>query len=359
MDCKLIFVFVFLGTFSAILADTTPTPFKPKVYKGCFQDKPERAMPSDYTESGSMTIDQCITHCHGRGHMYAGLQYGKECFCGGNTYSKYGRVPDTNCNVKCAGNSQEICGGTWKISVYATEVVYEGCFQDKPKRAMPSDYIKSGSMTIGQCITHCHGHGHMYAGLQYGMECFCGDNTYSKYGRVPDTHCNVKCRGNLQETCGGTWKISVYATEGTPSSGLKLVTKGLKVAQSSFGWGGIPVRAIDGNIAANYNQQSCTHTLRQPDNWWRVDLGKSYKVNKVKIYNRADCCKDRLNGATVRVGDNAKGMLTNAVCGDPIKDAGFSSVIDRECELNGQYVSVSLKNEYLTLCEVEVWGEDL
>ncbi|XP_033110933.1 fucolectin-5-like [Anneissia japonica] len=146
-------------------------------------------------------------------------------------------------------------------------------------------------------------------------------------------------------------KFSVIFTE-------LLTIKGLKATQSSLGWEGIPVRAIDGNFDTNYGEKSCTRTMKQPANWWMVDLGKSYRVKEVKIYNRADCCKDRLNGATVRVGDNARGMLTNAVCGEPIK-VGTSSVIIRECTLKGQYVSVSLKNQYLTLCEVEVFGEEL
>ncbi|XP_033101528.1 pentraxin fusion protein-like, partial [Anneissia japonica] len=103
------------------------------------------------------------------------------------------------------------------------------------------------------------------------------------------------------------------------------------------------------------------HSEREEQNWWMVDLGNTYSIQYVRIYNRADCCRERLNGATIRVGDDAAGMLTNTQCGEAIADAETraGSVIDRQCDpaLDGRYVSVSLPNNYLTLCEVEVWGQ--
>ncbi|XP_033115346.1 pentraxin fusion protein-like [Anneissia japonica] len=91
-----------------------------------------------------------------------------------------------------------------------------------------------------------------------------------------------------------------------------------------------------------------------------VDLVKPSLIYGVKIYNREDCCKERLDGATIHVGDDPKGMLTNAQCGGKITDAEIndSAEIFLECipPLKGQYVSVTLQNNYLTLCEVEVLG---
>ena len=36
--------------------------------------------------------------------------------------------------------------------------------------------------------------------------------------------------------------------------------KGLRVSQSSTGWGGDAIRAIDGNTSGKYGDKSCTHT---------------------------------------------------------------------------------------------------
>ena len=41
------------------------------------------------------------------------------CFCG-NTYGNYGS--SSSCNVKCTGNSAEICGGSGANSIYPTSM---------------------------------------------------------------------------------------------------------------------------------------------------------------------------------------------------------------------------------------------
>ncbi|XP_033104464.1 antigen WC1.1-like [Anneissia japonica] len=171
---------------------------------------------------------------------------------------------------------------------------------------------------------------------------FCRPNTAGRYVSV---HVD-----NFLTLC----EVEVFSSE--------LLSEGRHAIQSSLGWGGIPGRAVDGSRSTNYNHNSCTHTERGPVNWWMVDLGNSYSIQYVRIHNRGDCCRERLNGATIRVGDNYDGMLTNAQCGEPIADAdtSASSVIDRQCNppLDGRYVSVAIEvDTYLTLCEVEVWGQ--
>ena len=60
------------------------------------------------------------------GYRYAGLEYRYECFCGDFYYDKYGKVSDHECNETCPGNSSQICGGPWKLSVYdAGETLYK------------------------------------------------------------------------------------------------------------------------------------------------------------------------------------------------------------------------------------------
>ena len=53
---------------------------------------------------------------------YAGFQAGDQCFCG-NKYGSLGEA--TNCDQKCSGNADEICGGDMANSVY--EVPYCEC----------------------------------------------------------------------------------------------------------------------------------------------------------------------------------------------------------------------------------------
>jgi hypothetical protein len=53
-------------------------------------------------------------------------------------------------------------------------------------------------------------------------------------------------------------------------------------------------RAVDGDTSGEFSDGStCTHTeldSYEINPWWTVDLGGTYDVSKVLIYNRADCC---------------------------------------------------------------------
>ena len=57
---------------------------------------------------------------------------------------------------------------------------------------------------------------------------------------------------------------------------------------------------IDGNIGEG---KIChTHNDRYP--WIAIDYGTAVNVQKVKIFNRADCCGERTRNVHVRISDN-------------------------------------------------------
>ena len=56
---------------------------------------------------------------------------------------------------------------------------------------------------------------------------------------------------------------------------------------------------MDGNTDGIFNRASTTHTLREAGAWWQVDLGSELYVTAVTVYNRADCCGDRLQNFDV------------------------------------------------------------
>uniref|UniRef100_A0A672HXL3 Fucolectin tachylectin-4 pentraxin-1 domain-containing protein n=1 Tax=Salarias fasciatus TaxID=181472 RepID=A0A672HXL3_SALFA len=120
--------------------------------------------------------------------------------------------------------------------------------------------------------------------------------------------------------------------------------------------------AIDGNRDSNYNKGSCTHTVKMADPWWRLDLLQTYVVTAVVITNRQDCCKVRLNGLQVRIGNSkADNGLTNPTCG-VISKLEAGAVAEFQCNgMDGRYVIIIIpdREEFLTLCEVEVYGSPL
>ncbi|XP_057690742.1 fucolectin-like [Corythoichthys intestinalis] len=139
------------------------------------------------------------------------------------------------------------------------------------------------------------------------------------------------------------------------------IAMGAKVWQSSWYGNAGPQRAIDGNRASNWAQKSCACTKKDMKPWWRLDLQKTYKINTVTITNRRDCCPNRINGAELRIGDslddngNANPRCTVIVS----IPAGATKTF--QCNgMEGRYVNIVIpgRREYLTLCEVEVHGEE-
>ena len=65
-------------------------------------------------------MEYCKEHCKSQGYSYAGVQYGKECWCG-NSFGKHGLAGNQNeCNKKCSDKAQSTCGGTWRANIYLT-----------------------------------------------------------------------------------------------------------------------------------------------------------------------------------------------------------------------------------------------
>ena len=62
-------------------------------------------------------------------------------------------------------------------------------------------------------------------------------------------------------------------------------------------------QSVDGSSSGNWDSKVCTSTLVETDPWWRVDLGRSYLVDEVRILNRVDCCPERLHDFEIRVGE--------------------------------------------------------
>ena len=72
--------------------------------------------------------------------------------------------------------------------------------------------------------------------------------------------------------------------------------------------GGISNRAVNGNTSGRYGNGNGTHTNnRHP--WWEVNLQNDYKISKVVIYNRTDCCQSRLNNCVIKVLDKNRNII--------------------------------------------------
>ena len=104
-------------------------------------------------------------------------------------------------------------------------------------------------------------------------------------------------------------------------SGKKLQADS-KASQSSVEYGAEAARAIDGNTEQSFGENSVTHTQQENYPWWLLDLGKSVPIGKIKVWNRSDCCGERLEGAVVELLDADR----NVVWSEAIEDAKDGSI---------------------------------
>lgn len=79
--------------------------------------------------------------------------------------------------------------------------------------------------------------------------------------------------------------------------------KGKTTKQSSVGYGGAAARAVDGNTSGAWGGNSVTHTNPENNPWWEVDLGGVCDISEIKIWNRTDCCWERLQNFYVMVSE--------------------------------------------------------
>uniref|UniRef100_A0A8C6V1W1 Fucolectin tachylectin-4 pentraxin-1 domain-containing protein n=1 Tax=Neogobius melanostomus TaxID=47308 RepID=A0A8C6V1W1_9GOBI len=173
--------------------------------------------------------------------------------------------------------------------------------------------------------------------------------------RVKGRYVNVLLRGNrLLTVC----EVEVYGYRAP--TGENLALKG-KASQSSIYEYYFASNAIDGNRDGNFAKGSCACTASELNPWWRLDLGTTHRIFSVSVTNR-DAVPERINGAEILIGDSSDNNGNNnprcAVI--PTIAGGFTRSF--ECNgMDGRYVNIVLagRTEYLTLCEVEVYGSVL
>lgn len=120
--------------------------------------------------------------------------------------------------------------------------------------------------------------------------------------------------------------------------------------------------AVDGNNGTDMAVDMCASTVAGDTNpWWLVDLKAVYAIKSVRIFNRGmDKWKkdvsDRLRNVTVTVGLTESDV--NTPCGFFAGPGTLSEMVDIDCPALTQerFVKISMITEYLTLCEVEVFG---
>ncbi|XP_016366748.1 fucolectin-4-like [Sinocyclocheilus rhinocerous] len=158
-------------------------------------------------------------------------------------------------------------------------------------------------------------------------------------------------------------EVEVFAEENKPlyiCVPRNLALGGKAVQSSTYSDLGAAQNAVDGNRQSSYALGSCSVTNGDMNPWWRVDLLDVYRVTRVSITNRGDCCEKRIEGIQIRIGNSLENNGNNnelaAIVG-PIP-LGNTKIFEFK-HVKGRYVNLIVpgRNEYLTLCEVEVYSD--
>ncbi|KAJ7159926.1 WSC domain-containing protein [Mycena crocata] len=88
----------------------------------------------------------------------------------------------------------------------------KGCFTDAVgDRALNgSTYADDKYMTIATCTGFCRARDFLYAAVEYGKECYCGDTLKPNSIPTSPSDCNMPCTGNSAQSCGGPDRLQVY-----------------------------------------------------------------------------------------------------------------------------------------------------
>ena len=142
-------------------------------------------------------------------------------------------------------------------------------------------------------------------------------------------------------------KISSFSSK---TSNLAL---GRTAVQSSTAWEGDASRAVDGNTSGVWNDDSVTHTGQEYQPYWQVYLDEDTPLEEIVIWNRTNCCGDRLSNFDVFVYDSSNNLTYK----ETVLDAPNPSVTIYPGGAVGARVRIKLKDtNYLSLAEVQVYG---
>ena len=82
--------------------------------------------------------------------------------------------------------------------------LYGQCaFDDKVDRVLDGYFETSEEMTIEQCLGICSSKGFRYAGLEWALECHCGNEPEGGFEWAWPDKCDDTCSGNDHQICGG------------------------------------------------------------------------------------------------------------------------------------------------------------
>jgi hypothetical protein len=121
-------------------------------------------------------------------------------------------------------------------------------------------------------------------------------------------------------------------------------------------------RAVDGNTAGTWKDESCTMTKESENPWWEVDLGRVYDITGINVWNRAEeSAKSRLNNFYIMASEDpitANSTNQNLYVEGP-QLPGDEDYIAFYKQTRARYIRIFIpgRDKRLSLAEVQVMSD--
>ncbi|KAG7255327.1 hypothetical protein CRUP_035488, partial [Coryphaenoides rupestris] len=143
------------------------------------------------------------------------------------------------------------------------------------------------------------------------------------------------------------------------ASRINVALSGTATQSSTYIYGEAE-HAIDGNIDGDYFHSSCAGTDGYEKPWWRLELPDVYRVSEIEVTNRSDAYPEILNDVEILIGNSLVNNGNNNPRCAIIYDIPGSLTQTVQCRgMEGRFINLlkSCDADYLTVCEVKVYGE--
>ena len=107
---------------------------------GCYDDH-RRILPTPIGGDAAMDHAACAALCHDAAFQLAGLEYGDQCWCGQSIPPSAAKLNASSCEMPCAGEKTEQCGGPYAINVFEPH-----CTPAPPSPRVPDSTVWPGWM---------------------------------------------------------------------------------------------------------------------------------------------------------------------------------------------------------------------
>ncbi|KAF4604362.1 WSC domain-containing protein 2 [Pleurotus pulmonarius] len=177
-------------------------------------------------DTKNLTIESCIAICDDAGFIFAGVEFGQECYCDSVIQDPGVETDISECNFGCSGNPAEVCGSGGHMNIFysgaplpqfaetigETGWSFQGCFTDNTQnRTLRVPVAIPQGVTPESCTAACQtAGGFARAGLEVGRECWCDNLLDASSEARPTRECRTVCSADHTKLCGSANRAAVY-----------------------------------------------------------------------------------------------------------------------------------------------------